>query len=326
MSPEMPLRRAAWVAGAALCFIPLTACGSKFQLYKEDLVRNQMHGAEDAPVWVRGAIPNTDAELAFVGRGNAYNVLDERKAFDEALMHARQQLAEYVGTRVSSEMCDKDWAKGVRYLPYKNAGPGDGERPGQEIQSRVHQLSEAIVGELLPRDQYWEQWDVFEQPGRHIDDWVPTNSFKFDMRRYKCWVLATVQRERVEKFVDATLASVKADVETQKAVAATKEAVASMQEAQQISAALAGANADLEKTMQMQQQEIMKLRERIHYGRVFRLTSNENCPIADPCVPPERPQWRNATLRIDLAAKPAAAAAPAAAADCAPCSLPLGGK
>ncbi len=315
MSPSPVLRRAVMAVGAAGALLMLSACGSKFQLYREDLVRSQMHGAEDAPVWVRGAIPNTDAELAFIGRGNAYNVLDERKAFDEALMHARQQLAEYVGTRVSSEMCDKDWAKGVRYLPYKNAGPGDGERPGQEIQSRVHQLSEAIVGELLPRDQYWEQWDVFEQPGRHLDDWLPTNSFKFDMRRYKCWVLATVQRARVEKFIDATLASVKADVETQ-------EAVAAMQEAQQISAALAGANADLEKTMQMQQQEIMKLRERIHYGRVFRLTANENCPVEDPCVPPQRPQWRNATLRIDLNAKPAESAA----ADCAPCSLPLGGK
>ena len=50
------------------CAVLFTACGSKFQRHEENLVRNQMHGAEDAPEWVRGSIPSTDADLAFVGR------------------------------------------------------------------------------------------------------------------------------------------------------------------------------------------------------------------------------------------------------------------
>ena len=297
------------------CAVLFTACGSKFQRYEENLVRNQMHGAEDAPEWVRGSIPSTDGELAFVGRGNAFNVLDERKAFDEAFMHARQQLAEYVSTRVTSEACDKDWAKGARFLPLSDAGPGDGEHVGQQIQSRVHQLSDAIVGELLPKSQYWEQWDVDELPPRHWDGWGPTNSFRFEMRRYKCWVLATIRRDRVEKFVDATLGMLKNEAEQQRLAGELKQA-------QAVGAALVDANGQMEKTMQAQQQEIMKLRERIHYGRVFRLTSRDNCPIDDNCMPPERPVWRNTALRVDLKMPEQKPAAGNSACD----TLPLGGN
>ena len=74
--PSLALRPTIAV-GLALAGLFATSCGSQFQRYDESLVRNQMHGAEDAPVWVRGEIPSTDTELAFVGRGNAYNVLDE---------------------------------------------------------------------------------------------------------------------------------------------------------------------------------------------------------------------------------------------------------
>ena len=316
MSSRISLIRSGAIPALFGCAVLLTACGSQFQRYEEKLVRNQMHGAEDAPEWVRGAIPSTDADLAFVGRGNAYNVLDERKAFDEAFMHARQQLAEYVSTRVTSEACDKDWAKGVRFLPVKDAGPADGERPGQEIQSRVHQLSDAIVGELLPKSQYWEQWDVDELPPRHWDTFMPVNSHRFEMRRYKCWVLATIRRDRVERFVDATLAVLKSEAEQQRLSA-------ELQQAKNIGVSLASANSQLEQTMQAQQQEIMKLRERIHYGRVFRLTARDNCPIDDNCMPPERPVWRNTALRVDLKLPEQTSAAK----DCSACdSLPLGGK
>lgn len=316
MSSRLSLFRIGALPTVLGCAVLLTACGSQFQRYEETLVRNQMHGAEDAPEWVRGAIPSTDAELAFVGRGNGYNVLDERKAFDEAFMHARQQLAEYVSTRVTAEACDKDWAKGVRFLPVKDAGPADGEHPGQEIQSRVHQLTDAIVGELLPKSQYWEQWDVDELPPRHWDGLMPVNSHRFEMRRYKCWVLASIRRDRVEKFVDATLASLKNEAEQQRLAA-------ELQNAQNIGASLAGANSQLEQTMQAQQQEIMKLRERIHYGRVFRLTSRDNCPVEDNCMPPERPMWRNTALRVELKMPEQTPAAK----DCSGCdSLPLGGK
>ncbi len=312
-SPSLALRPTLAV-GLALAGLFATSCGSQFQRYDESLVRNQMHGAEDAPVWVRGEIPSTDTELAFVGRGNAYNVLDERKAFDEAFMHARQQLAEYVSTRVTSEACDKDWAKGVRYLPIRDAGPADGEHPGQQIQSRVHQLTDAIVGELLPKGQYWEQWDVDEAPPRHWDGWRPVNSFRFEMRRYKCWVLATIRRDRVERFVDATLSMLKDEAE--------KQRIANeLQQAQGLNATLADANGQLERTMQAQQQEIMKLRERIHYGRVFRLTTRDNAPVDDMSMPPERPVWRNAALRVELKVNDQKGKGQGA-----DCELPLGGN
>ncbi len=69
-------------------------------------MRSQIHGGDAAPTWVQGQIQSDPYVLSFVGRGMAYNVLDERKAFDEAVMHAREQLAQYVRTRVVSKACD----------------------------------------------------------------------------------------------------------------------------------------------------------------------------------------------------------------------------
>ena len=45
--------------------------------------------------------------------------------------------------------------------------------------------------------------------------------------------------------------------------------------------------------------ELQSLRERVKYGRAFRLTTQDNCPVPDPCVPLARPDWRNASLLIE---------------------------
>ncbi|MDG1984155.1 MAG: hypothetical protein P8M11_06295, partial [Planctomycetota bacterium] len=66
--------------------------------YDEVMVRAQIHGADTAPAWVTGLIQSDPERLSSVGRGLALNVLDERKAYDEAIMHAREQLAQYVRT------------------------------------------------------------------------------------------------------------------------------------------------------------------------------------------------------------------------------------
>lgn len=142
------------LALGALALIGATSCGSKWQTHDEQLVRTQITTATDAPEWVKGQIQTDPAMLSFVGRGGGFNVLDERTAFDEAFMHAREQLAQYVGTRVMSESCDQDWADGARFLPLEDSGPGDGEHPGQSLRSKARQVADAIVGELLPVAQY----------------------------------------------------------------------------------------------------------------------------------------------------------------------------
>jgi hypothetical protein len=305
MNPTLPTRlnilcKALLAAGATL----FSACSTVLP-DNETFVRTSITGSPDAPEWVRGSIPQSGGEIAFVGRGGAYNVLDERKAFDEAFMHARQQLAEYVSTRVVSECCDKDWARGARFLPYAS-NSGDKivripESPDQTLQSRTYQLSQSIVGELLPSAQYWEQWSL--DGSAH-------------QQRYKCWVLATINRDSVRRFVDATVAVLKSEAE----LADAKNAIAEGKAKQE---ALMQANSQLAGALSAQNQEIQHLRERIHYGRAFRLTAKDNCAIQDPCAPLDRPQWRNAALDVNVTTQVQTIAVPAAPS---PCQLPLGGN
>jgi len=302
--PSM-LRAVALPAIALPIVLSLAGCGALYQKPSEHFLRGAIAG-DGAPEWVSGAIPSSDLELAFVGRGGAYNVLDERKAFDEAFQHARQQLSEYVATHVISEACDQDWAQGIRFVPLTDAGPGGGERPGQALSYRVHQLSNTIVGELLPKSQFWEQWEVKENPTRLWEDGWFTNADQFEIRRYKCWVLATIRRDRVEKFIDATLKKLQQDAD----IAALD---AKSQAAEKKSAGL-------EVALRAQNNELQQLRERIHYGRAFRLTTKDNCPVEDPCVPAARPKWRTTDLRVDVTATPA----PAKPTLCS--SMPLGGN
>jgi hypothetical protein len=290
--PSM-LRAIALPAVAMPLVLSLAGCGALYQKPAETMMRSAITGSENAPEWVRGAIPSSDYEISFVGRGGAYNVLDERKAFDEAFQHARQQLAEYVATHVISEACDKDWADGIRFIPLTEAGPGRGERPGQELRYRVHQLTDAIVGELLPKGQYWEQWQVDENPSRSWDGFWFTNPDKFEIRRYKCWVLASIRRDRVEKFVDATLKKLQQDAE-----------IAALQAKGQTAEQKAS---DLQAALQASNHEVQSLRERIHYGRAFRLTTKDCCEIDDPCVMPSRPMWRTSNVSVDVQVTPAPA-------------------
>ena len=104
------------------------------------------------------------------------------------------------------------------------------------------------------------------------------------MRRYKVWVLASIPRARVQKFIDASIERLKneAEVAKLKAEGKVKDDV----------------NAKLVTVANDQDAELQALRERIHYGRPFRLTATDNCPQADPCVPLARPQWRNSSVSV----------------------------
>ncbi|MBM3988711.1 MAG: hypothetical protein FJ294_12235 [Planctomycetes bacterium] len=317
------------LAVGALALLGATSCGSKWQTYNEQLISTRVTPATDAPEWVKGQIQTDPAMLSFVGRGGGFNVLDERKAFDEAFMHAREQLAQYVGTRVTSESCDQDWSDGARYLPLEDSGPGPGEKPGQAIRSRAKQVAEAIVGELLPVAQYWEQWDVSETPERKWDGHWFENKERMEIRRCKCWVLAQIPRSNVDKFVNATLemlkneievARLQAEVESLKLAAAAKPAAPVDAQAQ--------INAQWQSLISSKEHEIHTLRERIHYGRLFRLTTEErglrNCPeTPTPC-----PDWRHASVALTatVASEAPVAIAPAAApAKANDCDCPLVG-
>jgi hypothetical protein len=287
----LPLIKAAPAValGAALA---LSSCGSLYQNYEEQLVRSQIHGGDAAPTWVQGQIQSDPYVLSFVGRGMAYNVLDERKAFDEAVMHAREQLAQYVRTRVVSKACDEDWAHGARFLPVHDAGPGSGELVDASLEFRASQMADAFVGELLPVAQYWEQWDVEESPNRHISGGWIENKSRFDMRRYKCWVLTQVDKDRVETMVQSALTALEAEASLEAAAEAVAVHQAELELAREEAAALVAHASD-------QRDEIMRLRERIHYGRPFRLTSIDNCAKPETCKPVAHPDWRNAAIEVN---------------------------
>ncbi|MEO2161165.1 MAG: hypothetical protein ABGY29_01440, partial [bacterium] len=170
----------------------------------EELVRSSITG-EGAPDWIGGSIVQIPGSVTFVGRGGGINVLDERHAFDEALGHARAQLAQYVATKVTAEACVGDSAIGARFLSFDRHLQGDGERVDQRIRSRVHEVADAIVGGVAASDQYWEQWLLSnDKPTGFLTYRVEgTHSF----RRYKCWVLAHVDQSLIDTYVKASLAS-----------------------------------------------------------------------------------------------------------------------
>ena len=302
------------------CFI---ACSTPTAKVYEEFVRSSIAGNESAPEWVTGRIASGANEVSFVGRGGAHNVLDERKAFDEALMHARQQLAEFVGTRVEAELCDKDWAAGTRYMgrALTTVIPdhaGIGERPNQSIASRTWQFTDAIIGQLLPVDQHWEQW-IIRDNGRAT------------MRRYKCWVLASISSDTVDKFVAATIKTIENEAKIAKLeadnAAKAAELAAANDAHSRTSATHAEALAASEAARHAAAQEIQMLRERIHYGRAFRLTATDNCPVNDHCVPLDRSNWRTPAQIAPIvihAPAPASmpAPAPAAPANAPCCELP----
>lgn len=256
--------------------------------YDETLIRSQIHGAESAPEWVKGIIQTDSETLSFVGRGLAFNVLDERKAYDEAVMHAREQLAQYIRTRVISEACDKDWADGARFIPSAELEFGGTAESDAYISFRAGQMAEAVVGQLLPTAQHWEQWELEDPKEPH------------KVTRYKCWVLAEVPAARIEGMVNATLAMLEAeatDTDSDEEKVAHEVAHEPEDNSVELAAALAR-EAELAGMVNANIEELMHLRERVMYGRAFRLTTKDNCPTPDPCQPLARPNWRNAQVEV----------------------------
>jgi hypothetical protein len=281
------------LAGLAL----LASCQST--LVEETFIRADI-ADDSAPEWVKGRIETMPGHVSFVGRGGGFNVLDERAAFDEALGHARAQLSHYVSTKVVAEACLRDISIGARFLPHEMHEAGRGESVDQSLKSCAHEVTEAVVGGVAAADQHWERWDV------------RTEELPGGMRRYKCWVLSHVDSADIDRYVDAALQALmnRAAVEeaernlaAQQAEIVHLESTVGAREAQ-----IDLGVADLERARALlaaQTVEVQRLRERVYYGRRFRLIENEDClHYRDPCsFDMEHPEWRVADVvtRTELA-------------------------
>lgn len=207
--------RSLYLAGMVLGAFALAAivagCGSDWQNYTEKFVRSGIcqPGAKGVPPWVQGRLPKSDDEIYFVGRGMGYNVLDERGAYDAAVDHVLEQLAKQTASWVSSQMREGDVrtfkpgsgnlfvlgpGKGNRFLP--------GEKSKQGLKAAVKTTTEALVGDLTPRDIYWEQWYVEEMPEKPM-------AASLRMKRYKCWVLMSISKNAMAARTAATLEALK---------------------------------------------------------------------------------------------------------------------
>ena len=202
-------------AGAIVAASILTGCGSGYHDYDQELLDGGMCNPDAAPAWVKSGVAVVDEEnLYFIGRGIGYNILDERAAYDSARDHATEQLAKYILTRVQARMARGDerqfametgWAFVGLVQGHQNRGRFlPGERADQMLETSVRAATKAVVGDLEDRAVYWEQWAVGEVPQRPFEK-------PLKMRRYKCWLLMSVPRgklnERIRVAVEAVLAA-----------------------------------------------------------------------------------------------------------------------
>jgi hypothetical protein len=297
----------------ALSVLFVAACSTISEPEGEVQLRSMIAG-DTAPAWVTGQIPTSPGTVAFVGRGGGFDVLDERHAFDEALGHARTQLAHYVATEVTSEACLRDISIGARFLPRDMPEFGAHERVNQDLRSRAHEITDVLVGGVAAADQHWERWEVSN--GRQWDRRWMTDR-RAGIQRYKCWVLAIVDLDSINRYVESALRALEneaaiAEAEAEAAIAvadAEAEAASAVADAEARAAELefglaeaAAQNAasmeDLAHAGQVlnaSAYELQRLRERVHYGRRFRLTGTEDClHFRAPCdFEHLHPEWRS---------------------------------
>lgn len=208
-------RIAALTIGCAVLHTPLAGCARAF---REELLEQRIAGAT-APKWVTGCPQDrgTPNEVFFVGRSVGYTVLDEHAAVAAAREDVREQLAQFISTRVFKESRDRDArANGDTGFPGQASGlwgvnwqfgrdrafftPFDDHRlvrflPGRELQQEIERqgwlFTSALAGDLVDRDVYFEKWEVRDEPARLF------GRAHRGLTRYKCWVLMSIPREKL---------------------------------------------------------------------------------------------------------------------------------
>jgi len=175
-------------------------CGSDYQNYQETFLKQGVC-QDSAPTWVASTTPlNIEHSdyLYFVGRGIAYNTLDERSAYDNARDHAMQQLAGYIGTHVVTNASEADKrcfaiASGIPFVwPSKSNRFLPGEKSKQGLSKLAYLVVDAVAGDLEDMGTYWEQYELQELPPRLFDKARIAT-------RYKCWVKMGVPKATVLK-------------------------------------------------------------------------------------------------------------------------------
>ena len=207
------------LVGAAVLGLMLAGCGSNWQNYDEHLVKTSEDGlfGPQAPAWVKGSnvrMPGDDeSRIYFVGRGMGYNTFDERAAYDAARDHVLQQAGRQIATWVRARSMEAD-SRNFRgrekpycvLFPYARADEGPrflpGERAEQMLAAKVKLTTEALAGDLVDEGVYWEQWAITEMP---LDRTLLSNTATRTMKRYKCWVRMSVDKQQMESRIQTTL-------------------------------------------------------------------------------------------------------------------------
>ena len=207
------------LVGAAVLGLMLAGCGSNWQNYDEALVKTSEDGlfGPQAPAWVKGLnvrVPGDDeGRIYFVGRGVGYNTFDERAAYDAARDHVLQQAGKQIATWVRARVMEAD-SRNFRgrekpfcvLFPYARADEGPrflpGERAEQMLAAKVKLTTEALAGDLVDEGVYWEQWSISELP---LDRTLLSNTATRTMKRYKCWVRMSIDKQQMESRIQATL-------------------------------------------------------------------------------------------------------------------------
>ena len=186
------------------------ACGCS---PREEWVRSSVHfeASDDAPQWVKGELRQVasakygQGRIYFIGRGVGADVLDERGAYNAARDHALQQLAKQIATRVDVVVTESETyaaqdseADSTTVMDKGAAFPWQRD---EHMRARVSEeamlTANALAGDLIEHESYWEEWAVNERPGR----WFGCCR---NVLRYKCWVLMSIARDRFERRVRET--------------------------------------------------------------------------------------------------------------------------
>jgi len=180
---ERPLQLTVITACALAAAILLCSSGCQEKVYTERFVRSGIcrPDGKEIPVWVQGELPVSDDEVYFVGRGVAQNCFDERGAYDAAVEHVIEQVAQQVGTTVGLQA---------------------GRHGESEARSAAKMATHAMVGDIEPRDVYWEQWSL-EEASEEL------GAGGAGKQLYKCWVLMAIPKEAMARRVAATARALK---------------------------------------------------------------------------------------------------------------------
>lgn len=203
-------RHGPWIQSLAVAALILpTLCGCH-RAFSEALVRTGMSGP-DAPQWVQGSpqLEGRSDEVFFVGRGTGYNVLDERAAVASAHEDVYRQVAELIATRVlgSSHEIDarangethflRHGANGITALDdHSLVRTLPGAELRQAIVREATMFTHSVTGDLVDRDVHFEKWAVVDEPVGAF------GRASRGMYRYKCWVLMSIPRAKLEQRID----------------------------------------------------------------------------------------------------------------------------